>query len=53
MLEYINTILDNIRLSFRYYTAIKELHDLSDRELADLGLTRYDINFVVYKAMIE
>ena len=43
--------LDQINIWMRrkiaYFNAYKELDSLSDRELADMGLNRYDIHDVV------
>ena len=30
----------------RYYTVINELNSLSDRELADIGINRYEIHYI-------
>jgi uncharacterized protein YjiS (DUF1127 family) len=35
-----------IKNTYRYYRTIAELSRLSDKELYDLGLTRYDIAHV-------
>ena len=35
----------------RYYKVINELSNLSDRELADIGVTRYDIHYLAVQAM--
>lgn len=45
--------LDNIKNTVRYYNTIHELSRLSDRELEDLGLTRYEICLVSYKAHLN
>lgn len=34
----------------RYRQSVRELQLLSDRELADLGINRYDIEFVAKKS---
>ncbi|WP_421849176.1 DUF1127 domain-containing protein [Oricola sp.] len=34
----------------RYSTTVRELNRLSDRELADLGMSRMDISFLARKA---
>ena len=37
----------------RYYTVVNELNSLSDRELADIGLTRGDIVFVALEMYVK
>ena len=37
----------------RYYTVVNELNGLSDRELADIGLTRGDIVFVAIEMSLK
>lgn len=43
--------LNNVRSSIREYnlrqTTLRELSSLSDRELSDIGISRYDIPFIV------
>jgi uncharacterized protein YjiS (DUF1127 family) len=34
----------------RYRTAVRELGQLTDRELSDLGLNRYDIDMVARRS---
>jgi uncharacterized protein YjiS (DUF1127 family) len=36
-------MIDWIKNTYRYYRTIVELSRLSDKELHDLGMTRYDI----------
>jgi uncharacterized protein YjiS (DUF1127 family) len=38
---------------FRYYETIRELSQLSDRELKDLGLQRYDIVQEAYNQWVR
>ena len=42
-------MLDWVKNTYRYYRTIVELANLSDKELHDLGLTRYDIAQVALK----
>jgi uncharacterized protein YjiS (DUF1127 family) len=35
----------------RYYAVIVELNNLSDRELADIGINRYEIHYLAVQAM--
>ena len=51
ILDYIKNTLDNISNTIRYYNAINELYSLTDRELHDLGLNRYEIPYVVYNSV--
>ena len=37
----------------RYYTVINELSRLSDRELADIGINRYEIHYLATQMMCE
>ena len=39
-------MLEWFKRTRRYYTVVNELHSLSDKELADIGLTRGEIVFV-------
>ena len=40
-------LISYLRARQRYRTALQELMSLSDRELADIGITRYDISHAV------
>ena len=55
MLLFLYPFLDRINLWLRrkiaYNNAFRELNALTDRELSDMGLNRYDINNVVYGAV--
>ena len=42
-------MIDWIKNTYRYYRTITELAHLSDKELYDLGLTRYEIAHVALK----
>lgn len=44
---------DNIKTYFRYHVAVKELSKLSDRELKDLGINRYEIPYIVYGSIVR
>ena len=35
----------------RYYTVMNELNNLTDRELADIGINRYEIHYLAVQAM--
>jgi diadenosine tetraphosphate (Ap4A) HIT family hydrolase len=43
MTRYIKFITSTVMDSLRFYNTVRELSQLNDRELADLGLTRNDI----------
>ena len=47
----IKTISDKFSAWRRYREAVRELAALSDRELADIGIRRGDIHFVVANAL--
>jgi uncharacterized protein YjiS (DUF1127 family) len=40
-------LISYLKARQRYSTALQELMSLSDRELADIGITRYDIPHAV------
>ncbi|HEY8565371.1 MAG TPA: DUF1127 domain-containing protein [Beijerinckiaceae bacterium] len=40
---FVSLILSKIRSYLRYRETVRELAQLSDRELDDLGISRYDI----------
>jgi len=42
---------DKIQSWRRYRQSVRELSQLSDRELADLGINRYDIETVAKKSI--
>ena len=37
----------------RYYAVVNELSRLTDRELADMGLNRYDIHFIAVEMSLK
>jgi uncharacterized protein YjiS (DUF1127 family) len=39
-------ILSQIRAYLRYRETVRELSQLNDRELNDLGIVRYDIDYI-------
>jgi uncharacterized protein YjiS (DUF1127 family) len=43
---FVTTILAKIRAYFRYRETIRELSQLSDRELDDLGISRFQIDSI-------
>ena len=43
MTRYIKFITSTVMDSLRFYNTVREISQLTDRELADLGLTRGDI----------
>jgi uncharacterized protein YjiS (DUF1127 family) len=43
---FVSVILSKIRAYFRYRETIAELSRLSDRELDDLGISRFEIDRV-------
>ena len=43
---FVTYILSQIRAYMRYRETVRELSQLSDRELNDLGIVRYDIHYV-------
>jgi uncharacterized protein YjiS (DUF1127 family) len=44
-------LINNYRNWRRYRETVNELSRLSNRELADLGISRYDIRYVARKAI--
>jgi len=42
-------ILNFIRAWKRYNTSVRELYELGDRELADIGITRSDIPRIAWE----
>ena len=47
----LKSISDKFGAWRRYREAVRELSSLSDRELADIGIRRGDIHFVVANAL--
>lgn len=47
---FVSYILSKIRGYYRYRKTVSELAQLSDRELSDLGIARYDISRIARKA---
>jgi uncharacterized protein YjiS (DUF1127 family) len=47
----LKSITDKFDAWRRYREAVRELSSLSDRELADIGIRRGDIHFVVANAL--
>ena len=43
---FVSYLLSRIRAYFRYRETVSELSRLSDRELDDLGISRYEIESV-------
>lgn len=43
MFILVDYIIDALHRSSRYYRAMSELNNLTDRELRDLGINRYEI----------
>ena len=46
---FVTYILSKIRSYLRYRETVRELSHLSDRELDDLGISRYDIDAIARK----
>jgi hypothetical protein len=46
-------LLEWFKRTRRYYTVVNELSNLSDRELTDIGITRYDIHYLAMEAMSQ
>ncbi len=49
----LKTIAEKLNAWRRYREAVRELSQLSDRELEDIGIRRGDIEFVVRGAVAE
>ena len=47
----IKTITEKLNAWLRYREAVKELSQLSDRELNDIGIRRGDIEFIVRQSV--
>lgn len=43
---FVAYILSKIRGNRRYHQSVRELMRLSDRELADVGISRYEIEMI-------
>lgn len=43
---FVSALLSRIRAYLRYRDTVRELSQLGDRDLADLGLSRYDIEAI-------
>lgn len=43
MSQYIKYVSSWVKNNIRYYNTVRELSQLTDRELLDLGMNRYDI----------
>ena len=46
-------MLEWFKRTRRYYTVVNELNSLTDRELADIGLTRGEIVFVALEMYVK
>ena len=44
-------LLEWFKRTRRYYAVVNELYNLSDRELADIGINRYEIHYLAVQAM--
>jgi len=44
-------MLEWFKRTSRYYTVVNELNSLTDRELADIGINRYEIHYLAIQAM--
>ena len=53
MTYFITKTYEAIRDTLRFYKTVQELSQLSDRELADLGITRNDIAHVAANATLK
>lgn len=49
----IKTITEKLNAWRRYRDAVRELTQLSDRELNDIGIRRDDIEFIVHRAVAK
>jgi uncharacterized protein YjiS (DUF1127 family) len=48
----LKTITEKLNAWLRYREAVKELSQLSDRELSDIGIRRGDIEFIVRRNVV-
>jgi len=46
---FVSLILSQIRAYFRYRETVRELSALSDRQLDDMGIMRFDIERVAWE----
>ena len=46
-------LLEWFKRTRRYYTVVNELSNLTDRELADIGINRYDIHFIAVEMSLK
>jgi uncharacterized protein YjiS (DUF1127 family) len=44
-------LLEWFKRTRRYYTVVNELNNLTDRELADIGINRYEIHYLATQMM--
>jgi uncharacterized protein YjiS (DUF1127 family) len=49
----IKTITEKLNAWRRYRDAVRELTQLSDRELSDIGIRRGDIEFIVRRSVAK
>ncbi|PSC05476.1 hypothetical protein SLNSH_07750 [Alsobacter soli] len=49
----VNTISKRLRNWARYRTTVRELSQLTDRDLSDLGIARGDIRFIAKKHAVK
>jgi len=50
---FFNHAMKWLRRTFLYNNTYRELYSLSDRELADLGINRNEIHYVVMKNVVQ
>jgi len=53
MFILVDYILEAINRNLRYQRTITELNSLTDRDLRDLGINRYDIEYVARKSVYQ
>jgi uncharacterized protein YjiS (DUF1127 family) len=46
----LSLIMSSFRTFLRYRSNIRQLSQLTDRELSDIGLNRYDVEFAAWRA---
>lgn len=49
---FVSLILAKVQAYFRYRATVSELSTLSDRELSDLGIARFEIKTVARQAAV-